>query len=198
MKNPVLEAIGNRRSVRAYKRDPVPKEVLESIIEAGNQAPCTYPFQSWRFVVVLDKGFKEKLFQTVYPTWKESFDGMKESPEFSGYYEKAMNLLDAMDEPKDLIYYSAPVILFVIGPESNPVDCGLACENIMIAATSYGLGSCYVGFGSLVMGNEEVVEELELTDGERIYGPILLGYPKDLPEERALRMEKKGPTIKWI
>lgn len=198
MKNLVLEAIGNRRSVRAYERDPVPKEVIESIIEAGNQAPCTYPFQSWRFVVVQNKEFKEKLFQTVYPIWKESFDGMKESPEFSGYYDKAMRLHKAMEEPKDLIYYSAPVILFVIGPEANAVDCGLACENVMIAATSHGLGSCYVGFGSLVTGNEEVVEKLELIDGERIYGPIVLGYPKDLPEERALRMEKKGPRTKWI
>jgi len=198
MRNPVLEAIGNRRSVRAYEKDPVSKEVIESIIEAGNQAPCTYPFQSWRFVVVQDKEFREKLFQTVYPIWKESFDGMRGSSDFSGYHEKAMRLLDKMEEPKDLIYYSAPVILFVIGPETNPVDCGLACENIMIAATSFGLGSCYVGFGSLITGNEEVVEELELAEGERIYGPIVLGYPKDLPEERALRMEKKGPTVKWV
>jgi nitroreductase len=198
MTNPVLEAINNRRSVRAYEPKPIPREIIDAIIEAGNQAPSTYPFQPWRFVVVEDPEFKQKLVQTTFPIWKKSFESMKDNPEFSEYYKKAMNLYDVMDEPKDLVYYSAPVILFVIGPVRNAVDCGLACENIMIAATSFGLGSCYVGFGSLVTGDADVVKALELTDDERIYGPIVLGYPKDLPEERALRMKKKGPTIKWI
>jgi nitroreductase len=62
-----------------------------------------------------------------------------------------MRLYEAMEEPKDPIYYSAPVILFVIGPADNPnpISCGLACENIMLAAYSLGIGSCWVGFGSM-------------------------------------------------
>jgi hypothetical protein len=69
----------------------------------------------------------------------------------------------------------------------------------MIAATSLCLGSCYVGFGSMVTGNAEIVEALELTDDERIYGPILLGYPKDEPSALAsIRPKKKEPIIKWI
>jgi nitroreductase len=56
----------------------------------------------------------------------------------------------------------------------------------MIAAQSLGLGSCYVGFGSLVKGDAEIVQTLELTDDEQIYGPIVLGYPKDIPEARAM------------
>jgi nitroreductase len=198
MTNPVIEAISNRRSVRAYEPEPIPREIINAIIEAGNQAPSTYPFQPWRFVVVEDLEFKQKLVQTTMPFWKNSFDSMKDDPVFSGYYKKAKALYDAMDEPKDMVYYSAPVILFVLGPSRHAVSCALACENIMIAAQSFGLGSCFVGFGSLVKSNAEVVQALELSDDEQIYGPILLGYPKDLPEERALRTEKKGPTVKWI
>jgi nitroreductase len=198
MKNPVVEAIGNRRSVRAYEPKPIPREIIDKIIEAGNQAPSTYPFQPWRFVVVEDPEFKQKLVDTTFPYWKKSFDGMKDDPVFSGHYQTAKKFYDATDEPKDMVYYSAPVILFVIGPSRNAVSCALACENIMIAAQSFGLGSCYVGFGSLVKGNAEIVEALELTDEENIYGPIVMGYPKDLPEERAMRMEKKPPTVKWI
>jgi nitroreductase len=198
MTNPVIEAIRKRRSVRAYEPKPIPKEIVNEIIEAGNSAPSTYPFQPWRFVVVQDPEFKKKLVQITFPVWKAAFDNMKDDPEFSKYYEKAKNLYDVMDEPKDMVYYSAPTILFVIGPAANAVDCGLACENIMIAATSFGLGSCYVGFGSMVRGDADAVRELGLTDEEQIYGPIVLGYPKDLPEEQALRMEKKGPTVKWI
>ncbi len=111
-----------------------------------------------------------------------------------------MTLYEALPEPKDMVYYSAPVILFVIGPASYAVSCALACENIMIAACSLGLGSCYVGFGMMVKGNADVVQALELTDGERIYGPILLGYPKDIPEARALDQHDTyvEPKIKWI
>ena len=74
----------------------------------------------------------------------------------------------------------------------------------MLAAVSLGLGSCYAGFGAMVTGNADVVQTLELRDGERIYGPIVLGYPKVNPSEsqvstlKELRPKKKEPMIKWI
>lgn len=103
-----------------------------------------------------------------------------------------------------MVYYSAPVIIFVIGPARNATCCALACENIMIAATSLGLGSCYVGFGAMVTGDADVVQTLELTDDERIYGPILFGYPKVDPSASAVSAlasiapKKKEARIKWI
>ena len=203
--NPVIEAINKRRSVRAYDPKPIPRDVINTIIEAGNQAPSTgrmvkgnvLQFQPWRFVVVEDPAFRQKLVQTTMPIWRKFIENMKEmDPEL---YEKIMTLYEAIPKPKDLVYYGAPVILFVIGPISNAVSCALACENIMIAATSLGLGSCYVGFGAMVKGNAEVVQALELKDGERIYGPILLGYPKEEPSALAsIRPKKKEPVIKWI
>ena len=200
--NPVIEAIRNRRSIRLYESKPVPKAIINTIIEAGNQAPSTFPFQPWRFVVVEDPELKQKLVQTIEPIRKQSVEGMKEvMPEM---YENAIKLYEAMPEPKDLIYYNAPVILFVIGPASHAVSCALACENIMIAAVSLGLGSCYVGFGAMINSNAEVVQTFELTENERIYGPIVLGYPKVNPNPyvvsalESIQSEKKEPLIKWI
>jgi nitroreductase len=216
MINPVIETINKRRSIRAYELKPIPRDVINTIIEAGNQAPSTMGmmktstgitiskptlllrFQPWRFVVVEDSAFKQKLFQTVLPIWKKFIEGMKETdPEL---YKKIMTLYKSMPKPKDLIYYDAPVILFVIGPISNAVSCALACENIMLTATSLGLGSCYTGFGAMVKDNDDVVKALELTEGERIYGPILLGYPKDDSKKHFMDQHKNyvDPTIKWI
>jgi nitroreductase len=205
MMNSVIEAIHNRRSTRAYEQKPIPKEIINTIIEAGNQAPFTSITRSqpWRFVVVENAEFKQKLFQTAFPFWKNATGGMKEShPEL---YEMATCLYDAMDEPKDVIYYNAPVIIFVIGPATGgAISCALACENMMIAAASFGLGSCYSGFGAMVKGNAEVAKALELKENEQIYGPILLGYPKVNPSEavkRALERispNKKEPVTKWI
>jgi nitroreductase len=209
MMNPVIQAIKERRSVRLYEPKPVPKHIINTIIEAGNQAPFMAEehekpediFQPWRFVVVEDPEFKQQLVQTVEPIRSRFVEGMKETmPEM---YEQAMQLYEVMDEPRDLIYYSAPVIVFVIGPARN-VSCALACENIMIAATALGLGSCYVGFGAMVMSNADVVQALELTDDERIYGPIVLGYPKVDPSESVVNAlastapKKREPMIKWI
>ena len=202
--NQVIEVINNRRSVRAYEPKPIPKDILNKIIEAGNQAPFTSITRSqpWRFVVVQDQKFKQKLLQTTLPFWKNAIDGLKEHPEI---YEMAMSLYNALDAPKDVIYYSAPVIIFVIGPAAGgAVSCALACENIMITAQSLGLGSCYVGFGAMVKGNTEVVKALELKDDEAIYGPVVLGYPKVNPSAAVtsaiakIGPNKKEATTKWI
>lgn len=162
--NSVIEAINKRYSTRAYETEPVPKELINAIIEAGNQAPFTSVTRSqpWRFVVVQDPDFKQKLFQTAFPFWKNATDGMKEK--YPELYEMATCLYNAMSKPKDVIYYNAPVIIFVIGPSTGgAVSCALACENMMIAATSFGLGSCYTGFGAMVKGNPEIVEALART-----------------------------------
>ena len=205
MINAVIEVINKRRSVRAYEPKPIPRDIINTIIKAGNQAPSTMGtvkgalrFQPWRFVVVENSEFKQKLLQTALPVWKKSIESMKEMD--LEIYKKVMKLYKAMPEPKDMIYHGAPVILFVIGPIRNAVSCALACENIMIAATSLGLGSCYVGFGAMVKGDADIVKTLELADGERIYGPILLGYPKDAPEKRFMSQHESyvEPTIKWI
>jgi len=204
--NPVIEAINNRQSIRSYKPKPIPKDVINTIIEAGNQAPSRgreeketkkFLFQPWRFVVVEDPEFKQKLVKTTFPVWKKMIESMREThPEI---YQQVMMQYETMDEPKDMVYYSAPVILFVIGPAGYAVSCALACENIMIAACSFGLGSCYVGFGAMVKGDADVAQALELTDDEGIYGPILLGYPKEEPSTLAsIRPKKKEPMIKWI
>ncbi|MDH5733955.1 MAG: nitroreductase family protein [Candidatus Bathyarchaeota archaeon] len=215
--NLVIANMKKRQSVRLFEQKPIPKDIINTIIEAGNLAPSTgdtkeveeggkkrkiIDYQPWRFVVVEDPEFKQKLFQTIEPLRSNFYEGLKETiPEM---YEQAMKLSEVMEEPKDLVFYSAPIIIYVIGPARNSIGCAMVCENIMLAAVSFGLGSCYVGFGAMVKGNAEVVQALELTDDERIYGPIVFGYPKVNPSERQvsilaeLRSKKKDPVIKWI
>jgi nitroreductase len=215
--NLVIENMRKRHSVRLFEQKAIPKNIIKTIIEAGNVAPstgnmkvieeegqkkCVIDYQPWRFVVVEDPKLKLKLFQTIEPIRSNFYEGLKESvPEM---FEQAMMLTEAMDEPKDLVFYSAPVIIYVIGPSSNSIGCAMVCENIMLAAVSFGLGSCYVGFGAMVKTNDEVVKTLELTKKERIYGPIVIGYPKANPNQKQakilseLRSKKKEPAIKWI
>ena len=217
MMNPVIETIKKRQSVRLFEQKPIPKSIIKTIIEAGNLAPSTgatkeveeggkkkkiIDYQPWRFVVVEAPEFKQKLVQTIEPFRSKFVENLKETqPEA---YERAMKQYEIMDEPNDKIFYSAPVIIYVIAPAINSVGSAMVCQNIITAAGSLGLGSCYVGFGALVKSNADVVQALELTDDERIYGPVVLGYPKVNPSEsqvstlKELRPKKKEPMIKWI
>jgi nitroreductase len=87
------------------------------------------------------------------------------------------------------------VIVFVIGTGRYAHhSCPLACQNMMLAAHSMGLGSCWVGFGSMVTDDEETMKILDMEEDETIFGPILLGYPEGYPE----RPHKKEPAVKWV
>lgn len=188
--NPVLKAIAKRRAVRNYESRPVSKDIIKKIIEAGNQAPSAMNSQPWRFVVIEDKEFHKKLTETAIPNSKKKLESLKDT-----YPERYKVIMNRYEELEDPIYYSAPVIIFVIG--SGPfadLSCPLACENIMLAAYSLGLGSCWVHFGSLVTDNEEIKKGLELSPGEKIYGPIIIGYTQKFPEPPP----RKEPCIKWI
>jgi nitroreductase len=202
--NQVIETIKKRRSIRLYEQKPIPRNIINTIIEAGNAAPFASEkrCQPWRFVVVEHPELKQKLVQTTLPIWKNATGSMKDT--YPEIYEMGMKLYDALNEPKDPVYYNAPVIIFVIGPARNSVGCSAACENMMIAATSLGLGSCYTGFGAMIKGNPDVVQALELKENERIYGPILLGYPKVNPSTEvanalaSIGPSKKEPITKWL
>ena len=189
--NPVIAAIEHRRSVRAYESKAVPKEVMCTLIEAANQAPSGMNTQPWRFVVAENESFRRKLLETALPNCKKYLeDSVK--PVNPQRYEL---ILKRFTELQDPIYYSAPTMIFVIGVGPSAADaCPMACQNIMLAAESLGLGSCWVKFGSLVTSNPKIVEELELKADESIFGPILLGYPKGIPQSPA----KKPPVVKWI
>ena len=188
--NPVLEAIQKRRSVRSYEDKPVPKEMVNSIIEAANQAPSAMNSQPWRFVVVEDPAVKKKLLGAAMPHAKKILESVKDADP-----ERYAQIMKRYNELPDPIYYSAPSVLFVIGSgRYADHSCPLACENAMLAAYSLGIGSCWVGFGSMVTDDPEVIGALDLGKDEKIYGPIILGYPKVFPDPPP----KKAPAVKWI
>jgi nitroreductase len=188
--NPVLESIRKRRSVRSYRSKPVPKDILETIIEAGNHAPSAMNSQPWRFVVVEDKTARKRLLKAALPNAKKILGQVQEiNPE---RYESIIKRYEELEDP---IYYSAPAIIFVIGSgRYADSSCPLACENMMLAAYSLGMGSCWVGFGSMVTDSGNIRSMLDLRDEEKIFGPILIGYPETIPEPPV----KKSPIIKWV
>jgi nitroreductase len=188
--NDTLSVIAKRRAVRSYETKSVPKNVIKKIINAANQAPSGMNSQPWRFVVVTNKRFHKKLTSTAIPKSKRRLKFLKKTiPE---RYDAIMKRYDELEDP---IYYSAPVIIFVIGASSfADLSCPLACQNIMLAARSLGLGSCWIHFGSFVTHDKAIRKRLNLIKGEKIFGPIVVGYTRKFPKPPP----KKNPRVKWI
>ena len=191
--NPVFDTIRDRRSVRYYSSRPIPQHILNAIIKAGNMAPSGHNRQPWRFVVVENQDLKRKLLQITLPLDQEMLKRLKATdPQLYASIQQS-----AQYTPEDPIYFSAPVILFVIGTGggTESIDCSLVCQNVMLAAHSLGIGSCLVGAGRRGLTDDsEVVKAFELTEEETIYPPIVLGYPKSSSEPPL----KQKPKIKWI
>ena len=90
--NAVIDNIKKRYSVRLFEQKPIPKKIIKTIIEACNLAPSTgatkeveegekkknvIDYQPWRFVVVENLEFKQKLFQTIEPIRSNFYEGLK-------------------------------------------------------------------------------------------------------------------------
>jgi nitroreductase len=183
--------------------------MIEAIIDAGNWAPTGLNQQCWRFVVVEEDAFRRNLAAAALPTWQKAIDSWigSQNDQIRAYLTDLFSRClgwtpqpyeEMLRRGRDLaegMYWGAPVIIFCIGTAAHAAqECAMVCQNMMLAATALGLGSCCVGFGARVTDDEEIVEALELKENEKIYGPIVVGYPEIYPDAPP----KKPPAIKWI
>ena len=108
--NEVIQTIKKRRSVRSYDSRTIPKSLLNVIIEAANEAPSAMNCQPWRFVIVEGDIAKKKLLNAAKPNVNKILDMIKDSdPE---RYEMIRKRYVELHDP---VYYSAPVVVLVIG-----------------------------------------------------------------------------------
>ena len=173
----VLHAISNRRSHRAYKPDQIPEDILDQILTAALQSPSARNHQPWHFSVVQDAA----LIQEVHDE-ATNVMGKDGSPRFA--------------DPDFQIFYYAPTVVFIFGEKEFPwteVDCGIAVQNIALAAESLGIGSVILGLPKPAFkGNkaDELRTKLQCPEGYDFVIAIALGYSTDMKEPHDLREEK--------
>ena len=181
-KNPVIENIMARRSVRAYKEQAVPRELLKQVVECGINAPNAMNAQQWEVRVVESKAWIDKATEA----YKQSVKGtpaekMVTEPSFKNMFR------------------NAPAVIFIGHKPSKytAVDCGLMAENMMLAAQSLGLGT--VCMASPVMfltqpAGEPLLKSLSFSEG---YEPLIcigIGYADEAPEAKP----RNKDVIKYI
>ncbi len=173
----VFEAIKTRRSIRKYSQQPVEKEKLDAVLEAVRMSPSWANFQCWRMIVVRDMQTKERISELSYVESYFSPKGYKSNPS-----KKAL-----VDAPLVLVLCADPAQSGAIwGQNYYLTDCGIAAENLMLAARAQGLGTVFVG----IYEEEKVKKLLNIPDSIRVVGLFPLGYP--------LEDKREGPPRKPI
>ncbi len=178
--NEVLRTIARRRSTRRFKSDQIEPEELEAILAAGLQAPTAHNDQSCYFVVVQDSRLIEELSDgSKREMQKTPVDWIAAAGRAEGYN----------------IYYGAPTVIIVatrrdaVAPEA---DASAAIENMMLAAESLGIGSCWIGFAKFHFARPESGRRLEVPEGYEVRYGLSLGYRPEgvAPQPPARKHEK--------
>ena len=190
-KNEVLKNIYSRRSIRDYLPDDIPDDVVRELIRAATYAPSAANMQPWRFVVIKNRELIAKLSARAKELWMVQA-GRSNRPELK-------SLANMVARPNFEIFFQAPLLIMIFSDchaFSPQIDCALAGENMMLAAQSLGIGSCWIGLASVLGEERAIMEDLGVPDGCRLEGTLIFGYPTKL-DNQAPRRDKEV-VLKWI
>lgn len=174
----VFEAIERRHSVRAFKPDPVPHEVLEKLVTAAAFAPSAMNEQPWRFYV------------TTGETRRRVGEAMAQG---TTHLEEFIDVMGPELHAQAVQWYSelgnAPAVIVCTMPRTDDefwrlnkhLSIGAAIENMLLAATGLGLGACNITFSFYV--RDELAAALDVPDDRSIVAIVAVGYPDEAQPE---------------
>ena len=221
----LIEAIKTRKTIRAFKPDPVPQAVLREILEAARNSPSWGNTQPWEFAVVTGSQLEE--IKNGYIKKGDSDSDMEagEPPEKPEPYlsrgrhqgKKEYDLLGISHDDKEgrawwrsqnFSNYGAPCVIYVLidrayhihekGINVWPVyDCGLISQTIMLLAVNYGLGT--VVQASAVRHPEIIRKVIGVPNSKVILVGIAIGYPDWAAKITTFRSDKEplDTLVKW-
>jgi nitroreductase len=176
----VIDAIATTRSMRRLKSDPIPDEVIRSILEAAVRAPSGSNQQTWSFIVIRDPEIRKQMQELYHAAWEEYSASRREAIQALPEEERstsqrvhgsAQHLADHMHE--------APVLIMccIRGSESFTLGSSIypAVQNLMLSARAFGIGSTLT---TIHRGRDsEVKRVLNIPDDVHTAALIPLGYP---------------------
>jgi nitroreductase len=177
--------IKGRRSVRAYTDEPVSKEQIEAVLEAGTWAPSGMHREPWKFIVIEDK----KLIKFI-------------SDETKLLVQQNMPpLAKQFATEADIVCYKAPVLILVCTEKDpqwenvNLLDSVCAAQNMFLKAYEMGLGTCYMGFVNFLNNKPDVLKKIGVPENCSMMVPFILGHPKT---KQGAGKRNKPNVLKWI
>lgn len=168
----LLRAIKSRRSVRSFKPEPVGRQELEFVLQAGRYTATAKNAQGCRFVVVQDD-----LAELKRLVW-DGIEGMlalpaADKPRWVKLYKPF--LVDAQAGLQDFLFRNAPAVAFVAAERAD--DAGLAAQNMELVAASLGLGALFNGYLCRAAEELPAVKAFLEAENKPLQICMLLGHP---------------------
>ena len=170
----LMEIIKKRKSIRKYKDKPLPRDVVNSILEAARYAPTARNLQELEYKVITSKSLIKQLSDGIAAAIQKEGMPLKGPP-----------------GARRSFFYDAPLLIIVTAPRENKFsesDAALAVQNIMLYATSIDLGSCYIGMAKFIERDKKLLKALHISDDRNIAAAVICGYPDENPEPREKRL----------
>ncbi len=184
--NETLKNIQNRRSIRVYKPEQIQDSELNAILEAGLYAPSATNAQPWHITVVQNSEILKSL----------NTDAKAAMALSENEYFKKFTANEAFD-----IFYHAPTALVISGAADSQfalADCAAMAQNMLVAAESMDIGSCWVGLTNFALKGEKAAAykaQLEIPEGFDPLYTIILGYKKTTGTAAP---ERKSGTVNYV
>lgn len=177
----VVHTILSRRSVRKYKDAPVRRDQMDMILKCGINAPSGMNAQPWEVRVVDNQQMLKDITEA-----QMSGMNVEQRKRMTGNGFRNM-------------FRNAPSVVFVAVPEGRgELDAGILGENMVLAAWSMGIGSCFLGGPVRFLNSDErgkaFVKKLGFSDGYRLVYAIGFGYPDESPEAKP----RDGEKVKYV
>lgn len=190
----VRQLLRARRSIRQYKKTPVPHDLLADLLDTARYAPTGSNKQQVHWTVLQDpagmKRFAGMVIDFTRLNLTETVD--------ADMARRMRRIIAAWDNGKDRILRGAPNLILVHSGADLPfaeADCLIALTYLELYAYAKGLGTCWGGYFTAAANfYAPLTEALELPAGHRCYGAVMLGYPKT-GYERIPR--RNAPLVTW-
>ena len=214
----LIKAIRERKSFRAFKPDPIPRETIQEVLTLASHAPSAINLQPWEFVVVTGEE-RERLSRRLIKAYKEKQiscgpGNVKPLPKtFAKRGAKTLELMNPFFEemgvdPNQFInegscnFYGAPVAIFFCLDDSFPkarvVDIGLALGYLILTSHEFGLGTCPIGL--ITAYEDEIKELLNIPENKMVVIGVALGYSDEKSPINRFKSPREDleKLVRWI
>ena len=193
-KTAVLDAIRQRRSTRAYNKDPVPEEIINEIVEAGRYAPSAGNGQHTHFYVITNAEKLAELRGIVTSV-------LANTQEQEGMSSAFLNLIKRAKEGEVDVIYGAPVLIVTTnkkGGQNAIADCSCALQNMMLAASVNQVANVWINQFFMLQEAPPIrnfFAGIGVTEDEELFGSLALGFTEKL---ETTPLPRTGNPITYI
>ncbi len=186
-----FETVSKRKTIRKYKKEHPPIEDIKKIIDSARLAPSATNTQNWKFIAIYNNEIKQKMAQAVLDTYDEYESKINDEEVKNRFVKYKPHSIFFKDAPVVIAcvetYKESPVTdymkkigmpdeeIFQMKPDSSLLSMGGAIENMSLAATELGYGSCWMCAPIIAYKQFKKILQLDKTD--KIVSLLTVGKP---------------------